>query len=84
MGEKDFLPILKTSIENINKKAVVCGDPERAEKIAAHLSEAEEISYNREYRLFNGFYNEQKISVICLFSGIQFCRTWRAYDCLLG
>lgn len=64
MSEKDFLPILKTSIENINKKVVVCGDPKRAEKIAAHLSEAKEISYNREYKLINGFYNEQKISVL--------------------
>jgi uridine phosphorylase len=59
-----FLPILKTDSKNIRKKVLVCGDPERADKIAVHLTEREEISYNREYKLINGLYNQQPLSVL--------------------
>ncbi len=64
MNKENFLPILKTDSKNISKKALVCGDPERADKIAAFLSKVEEINYNREYKLFNGLYNKQLISVL--------------------
>lgn len=64
LSKEVFLPILKTNSKNIRKKALVCGDPERADKIAAHLTEAEEISYNREYKLINGLYNQQPVSVL--------------------
>ncbi|TDO95064.1 uridine phosphorylase [Halanaerobium saccharolyticum] len=59
-----FLPILKTDSKNIRKKALVCGDPARADKIAGFLSNPEEISYNREYKLLNGLYNNKPISVL--------------------
>lgn len=64
MSNKVFLPILKTAGKNIRKKVLVCGDPGRADKIAALLSNAEEISYNREYKLFNGLYKQKPISVL--------------------
>jgi uridine phosphorylase len=59
-----FLPILKTNSKNIRKKVVVCGDPCRADKIAEFLAEAEEISYNREYKLINGLYNKRQVSIL--------------------
>ena len=59
-----FLPILKTNSKNIRKKSLVCGDPGRADKIAQFLSKKEEISYNREYKLINGLYNKQPVSVL--------------------
>lgn len=64
MNNSVFLPILKTDSKNIRKKALVCGDPGRADQIAAFLSDPEEISYNREYKLFNGLYNKIPISVL--------------------
>ncbi|MFW6273695.1 MAG: nucleoside phosphorylase [Halanaerobium sp.] len=64
MNKSMFLPILKTDSKNIRKKALVCGDPGRADQIASFLSEPEEISYNREYKLLNGLYNKIPISVL--------------------
>lgn len=64
LSKEVFLPILKTNSKNIRKKVLVCGDPDRADKIAAHLTEAEEISYNREYKLINGLYKKQPLSVL--------------------
>lgn len=50
----NFLPILKVEAEKINSKVLVCGDPARAAKIADKLDNPVEVSYNREYRVFNG------------------------------
>ncbi len=61
---QEFLPLLKVNSQYINKKVLVCGDPARAKLIADSLTDAKEISYNREYRLFNGEYAGQKISVV--------------------
>lgn len=58
------MPILKTNSKNIRKKVLVCGDPDRADQIASFLSEAEEISYNREYKLINGLYKQKPVSVL--------------------
>ncbi len=58
-----FLPILKVDSRKINEKVIVCGDPARAAAIAAKLDTAEEIGYNREYRLFNGVKDGVKITV---------------------
>jgi uridine phosphorylase len=64
LDKKEFLPILKTNSKNIRKKVLVCGDPGRADKIAEFLTEAEVISYNREYKLINGQYNQQPVSIL--------------------
>jgi uridine phosphorylase len=53
-AEKRFLPLLKVEADQIKAKALVCGDPARAAKIAAKLDKAEEMSCNREYIVFNG------------------------------
>ncbi|MDI3547146.1 MAG: uridine phosphorylase [Halanaerobiales bacterium] len=63
MTDSLFLPILKVDAEKINPKVLVCGDPERAARIAERLDDAEEISYNREYRLFNGKRKGREITV---------------------
>lgn len=63
MTEEDFLPVLKVFPEQINPKVAVCGDPERAEKIADRLNQPREVSYNREYRLINGKLNGREITV---------------------
>ena len=59
----DFLPLFKVNKDKIKSKVLVCGDPARAVKIAAKLDQAEEINYNREYRLINGIKNGTEITV---------------------
>lgn len=54
MSPDRFLPLLNVDTQQIHSNALVCGDPARAAKIAARLDTYEEISHNREYRLFNG------------------------------
>ncbi|MFN2363885.1 MAG: nucleoside phosphorylase [Halarsenatibacteraceae bacterium] len=61
---EEMLPILKTTSNNINKKVIVCGDPGRVDKIAKYLDRVKEIAYNREYKLINGSYNDQMVSVV--------------------
>jgi len=61
---ENFLPLLAVDSEKIAGKVLVCGDPARAAKIADHLDEAEEVSYNREYRLFNGDLQGERINVV--------------------
>ncbi len=61
---EDMLPILKTTSDKINDKVIVCGDPGRVDKISKYIDDVDEIAYNREYKLINGIYNNQKISVV--------------------
>ena len=42
---------------------IVCGEPDRANRIAALFDCAEMVSQNREYRLFTGKYKEVPVSV---------------------
>lgn len=63
MTENTFLPILKIDSRKIKERVIVCGDPSRAAKIADKLDYAEEISYNREYRLFNGVSNGAEMTI---------------------
>ncbi|MFP4661752.1 MAG: nucleoside phosphorylase [Halanaerobiales bacterium] len=58
-----FLPILKVDAREIKEKVIVCGDPKRAAIIAKNLDNAVEVSYNREYRLFNGVKDGTEITV---------------------
>lgn len=60
----DMLPILKTTPEKINDKVIVCGDPGRVDKVSEFIDDVEEISYNREYKVINGKYNGQAITVV--------------------
>lgn len=64
MKNDDFLPILKTDSGNISSQVIVCGDPGRADKIAPHLTNPQTISYNREYKIINGTYNDVEVSVV--------------------
>jgi len=43
---------------------ITCGDPERTDKIAAHLDDSEMIGNNREYRTWIGTLQNTKVAVI--------------------
>lgn len=64
MPEKRFLPILKVNSADIKSRVLTCGDPVRAAMIAGELDRAEEIAYNREYRLFNGEKDGVELTVV--------------------
>ncbi|MGM0414262.1 MAG: nucleoside phosphorylase [Bacillota bacterium] len=61
---EDMLPILKVTPDKINDKVIVCGDPGRVDKISKYINNVEEISFNREYKLINGRYNNQNLSIV--------------------
>lgn len=63
MSEKQMLPILKIYPGQISPYVIVCGDPGRAKTIADRLEGAEEVAYNREYRILNGRYAGTDITV---------------------
>lgn len=48
---------------DIGKYVILTGDPKRTDKIAAYLDGAELIADNREYRVFTGTLNGEKVSV---------------------
>lgn len=47
----------------VSKKVIVCGEPDRVNRIATLMTDAELISENREYRLINGYYQGQRITI---------------------
>ena len=59
-----FLPILKTESENLPRKILVVGDPNRIDEITKLLTSVEPISENREYRSIKGKFNGQVIGVV--------------------
>ncbi|MEC9489172.1 MAG: nucleoside phosphorylase [Halanaerobium sp.] len=63
INKQEFLPLLKVEGSAIREKALVCGDPARAQAIAAKLDSAEEVSWNREYRAFNGVKDGVELTV---------------------
>jgi uridine phosphorylase len=50
----DLLPITRIPRAGLPQRALVVGDPFRAERIAARLDGAEEVAHAREYRTFRG------------------------------
>lgn len=59
-----MLPILNVNSEDLPERAIVCGDPERAARIAEKLTGAKELSFNREYRTFVGHYQGVSVAIV--------------------
>jgi uridine phosphorylase len=58
------LPILLVDPADIPEYAIVCGDPFRAEKIAAKLTNARELAFAREYRTFVGEFDGAAVAIV--------------------
>ncbi|EJO9870701.1 nucleoside phosphorylase [Vibrio vulnificus] len=56
-------PHLCVDETQVAERVIVCGEPDRANRIAALLERAELIAENREYRLFNGEFQGKAITV---------------------
>ncbi|MGR3266551.1 nucleoside phosphorylase [Vibrio vulnificus] len=56
-------PHLCVDETQVAERVIVCGEPDRANRISALLENAELIAENREYRLFNGEFQGKAITV---------------------
>jgi uridine phosphorylase len=64
MSNDMTLPILRVSASEVPERVLVVGDPARADRVAALLTEAKEVSRNREYVLWRGLHNGEEIGVV--------------------
>ena len=58
------LPITGLPVGQVSPSVIVCGDPARAERVAARLDGATLLSNRREYRAYRGDYKGQPLSLI--------------------
>jgi len=63
MSEGRSLPILRARPDQIAKRALVVGDPKRAEMCAAILDDANEVGAFREYHTYTGTYHQIPVTV---------------------
>ena len=54
---------LKIKKGDIGKYVIMPGDPARVPKIAEHLENAQQVAYNREFNIYTGYLNGEKVSV---------------------
>lgn len=59
----NVMPTTGIPVNGISPLVIVCGNPFRAEHIANKLADAEEVSFSREYRTFNGKYQGKNVTV---------------------
>lgn len=57
------LPITGLVVGEVSPAVVVCGDPDRATKIAGHLQDAELLTQQREYRAYRGLFGGVSVTV---------------------
>lgn len=48
---------------DVGKYVILVGDPGRCESVASLLDEAKQVSYNREYNIYTGYLDNEKVSV---------------------
>ena len=54
---------IKCKMGDIGRYVLLPGDPERVEKIAKHLDNAVKIQQKREYTIYTGYLDGEKVSV---------------------
>ncbi len=59
----DKQPHLAVTPSQVHERVIVCGEPDRVDRIARLLDNVEHLGQNREYRLINGLYQGQGITV---------------------
>ncbi len=59
--EKEFH--IKCVKGDVGRYVILVGDPGRCESIAALLDDAKQVSYNREYNIYTGYLDGEKVSV---------------------
>ena len=64
----EIMPHIRLSESQAAPYALLPGDPARLDRIASHLTNVEQLAYNREYRSIKGFYHG--IPVMAVSTGI--------------
>lgn len=59
----NYLPITGLPAGGVSPSVIVCGDPERADRIAARLADSVLLGHKREYRAHLGRYGDASITV---------------------
>lgn len=59
----NYLPITGLPVGGVSPSVIVCGDPERADRIAARLADSVLLGHKREYRAHLGRYGDASITV---------------------
>lgn len=60
-GERQFH--IKTLPEEVGRYVILPGDPDRVPKIAEYLDNAKQVACNREYNVYTGYIDNEKITV---------------------
>lgn len=63
MQELDLQFHIKCKKGDVGKYVILPGDPGRCEAIAQHFDNAKQVAYNREYNVWTGSLNGEKVSV---------------------
>lgn len=64
MDKKEVMHHIKCSQGDVGRYVILPGDPGRVEKIAAYLDDARHVQTNREYVVYTGYLEEEKVSVM--------------------
>lgn len=60
-GERQFH--IRTIPDEVGRYVIMPGDPGRVPKIAALLDDAKQVAQNREYNVYTGYLNGEKVTV---------------------
>lgn len=58
------MPIMRVRASEVPDRVLVVGDPARADRVAGMLTDAREVSRNREYVVWRGIHNGEEIGVV--------------------
>jgi len=58
-----ILPITGLLVGSVTPRVIVCGDPGRATKIAGYLEDVKQLTDQREYRAYQGRYEDVQVTV---------------------
>lgn len=56
-------PHILVDAEDVSERVIVCGEPDRVNRIAGYLTDVKPLSDNREFRLIRGQYNGKLVTI---------------------
>ena len=58
-----IVPHIHVRADQISKKVIICGDPERVTRASSLLTDTIHIAHNREFKVLNGYYQNELITI---------------------
>ena len=75
----EIMPHIRLSDSNAAPYALLPGDPARLDRIALHLTDVQELAYNREYRSIKGLYHGVPVIAVSTGIGGRPQSLWRSF-----